>query len=308
MTEASAERIAAVRRFGRFYTRHVGALNEGLLQSTFPLTEARVIYELANRQRPTASDLARELRLDPGYLSRLLRNFRERGLVEATPSPTDARQNLLGLTEQGRAAFETLDRSSRDEVARVLESLSEADQERLVEAMRTIETLLANEPPPPRPYLLRPHRPGDIGWVVHRHAVLYAREYGWDQSFEAMVAEIGARFIRDFDAARECCWLAERDGEILGSAFLVRDDDARAKLRLVYVEPEARGAGVGTRLVEECIRFARAAGYRSVTLWTNDILHAARRVYERLGFRLVERESHHSFGHDLVGENWELVL
>jgi DNA-binding MarR family transcriptional regulator/GNAT superfamily N-acetyltransferase len=302
-----ARRVEAVRRFTRFYTRQIGVLHEGLLNSPFSLAEARVLYELAHRDMPTAAELGTELGLDAGYLSRILRGFVKNGLLAKTPSEQDGRQRFLALTAKGRKAFAPLDRRSRDEVGAMVADLAPAEQARLIEAMRTVETLLGRKTAPPA-YVLRPHRPGDIGWVIHRHAALYAQEYGWDESFEALVAEIGAKFIRDFDIRRERCWIAERDGDIVGSVFLVKQSDTVAKLRLLIVEPAARGLGIGHRLVDECIRFARQAGYRQLTLWTNDILVAARRIYEAAGFRLVLEEKHRSFGHDLVGQNWELDL
>lgn len=302
------ERIAAVRRFNRFYTQKIGVLKEGLLESPFSLTQSRVLYELAHRPATTASALARELGLDAGYLSRILRGFETQGLIVRTPSESDARQSSIALTEAGRAAFAPLDRASREEITALLGRLPGPQQRRLVEAMRTIEALLGDPPASRPPYLLRPHRAGDIGWVVHRHAVLYAEEYGWDESFEALVAEVGAEFIKNFDPKRERCWIAEQDGSIVGSVFLVRKTDEIAKLRLLYVEPCARGAGIGRRLVEECLRFAKSVGYRRITLWTNSILLAARRIYETAGFELVASEPHHSFGHDLIGETWERDL
>lgn len=301
-------RIQAVRAFNRFITRHVGALNEGLVDSSFSLTEVRLMYELAHRPGITATELRRDLGLDPGYLSRMLRNFRERGLVAATAAESDARRQQLRLTEAGERAFEPLDRRSGEEVAGVLAPLSEAEQLRLLEAMRAIKGLLGDRTPSAPAVVLRPHRPGDMGWIIHRHAALYAQEYGWDGSFEALVAEVAAGFIRNFDPARERCWVAELTGEPVGSVFVVRQDDATAKLRLLYVEPSARGFGIGRRLVDEAVAFARATGYRRMVLWTNDILHAARKIYESAGFVLVESERHHSFGHDLVGETWALEL
>jgi DNA-binding MarR family transcriptional regulator/GNAT superfamily N-acetyltransferase len=304
----SDDQIAAVRQFTRFYTGRLGVLQEGLLDSGFSLTEARVLYELANRDRPTATELGRDLGLDAGYLSRILKRFEDQGLVVRTRSESDARQSHLELTEAGRRSFEPLDQRSRRQVNGLLTDLAEADRARLVDAMSTIRTLLDQGDTPSEPYLLRPHRPGDMGWIVHRHGALYAKEYGWDDSFEALVADIAAAFIRDFDPKRERCWIAEKDGEIVGSVLLVRQDEEVAKLRLLYVEPKARGLGIGRRLVDECIGFARAAGYRRISLWTNDVLHAARAIYRAAGFRLVRSEPHHSFGHDLVGEFWELEL
>jgi DNA-binding MarR family transcriptional regulator/GNAT superfamily N-acetyltransferase len=302
------QRVAAVRRFNRFYTRQIGVLHEGLLESAFSLAEARVLYELAHRDRPTASELGRELGLDPGYLSRILRGFEERGLLAREASPTDGRQSLLQLTEAGETAFAPLNSRSREEIGTMLHALSPAQQKSLTEAMTTIETLLGAPPEHKAPYMLRPHQPGDMGWITHRQAVLYATEYGWDERFEALVAEIAAHFIEHFDAKHERCWIAERDGEIVGSVFIVKKSKTVAKLRLLYVEPAARGLGIGRRLVAECVRFARLAGYKKLMLWTNSILDAARHLYVEAGFKLIAEEPHHSFGHDLVGETWELKL
>jgi DNA-binding MarR family transcriptional regulator/GNAT superfamily N-acetyltransferase len=299
--------VAAVRRFTRFYTSRLEVLREGLLDSAFSLTEARVLYELATRDRPTAADLGRELALDAGYLSRILKRFEEGGLLARTRSESDGRQAHLVLTAAGRAAFAPLDARSRAQVGGLLAGLSAPDRDRLVAAMRVIEGLLDPDPAPPS-YILRPHRPGDMGWIVHRHGALYAQEYGWDETFEALVAGIAAEFIRDFDPRRERAWIAEKDGEIVGSVLLVRQSDEVAKLRLLYVEPQARGLGIGRHFVDECIRFARAAGYRRLTLWTNDVLHAARALYAKAGFTLAKTEPHRSFGQDLVGEFWEMEL
>jgi DNA-binding MarR family transcriptional regulator/N-acetylglutamate synthase-like GNAT family acetyltransferase len=309
MTAAAlAERVAAVRQFNRFYTQKIGVLNEELLRSRFSLTEARVLYELAHRRQPTAAALCKDLGLDPGYLSRILRAFVRCGLVDRTTSDADGRQQLLSLTAKGRAAFAPLDRRSRREIGALLSGLTSGEQGRLVGAMHTVEALLGPPSSHKPPYRLRPHRPGDMGWVVHRHGALYAEEYGWDERFEALVAEIVAEFVANFDPKMERCWIAERDGDIVGSVFLVKKSNTVAKLRLLLVEPTARGLGLGGRLVQECLEFARHAGYRRVTLWTNDILHAARHIYERAGFKRVHSEPHHSFGHDLVGETWELKL
>jgi DNA-binding MarR family transcriptional regulator/GNAT superfamily N-acetyltransferase len=304
----SEQRIAAVRRFTRFYTRQVGVLRERLHASPFSLTEARVLYELANRSAPTASDIARDLGLDAGYLSRILRGFKQRGLLARTRSQNDGRESHLALTPAGREAFAPLDRGSHEEVAALLSPLSDAAQARLIEAMKTVEQLLGARSRQVPPYLLRPHQAGDMGWVVSRHGALYAQEYNWNMEFEALVAEIVATFIKNFDARRERCWIAEVDGAPVGSVFLVKQSDEVGKLRLLLVERQARGLGIGARLVAECIRFARTCGYRTLTLWTNDVLVAARRIYQAAGFRLVQEEKHHSFGHDLVGQNWELDL
>jgi len=301
-------RIAAMRRFTRFYTRQIGVLQEGLLDTPFSLAQSRVLYELANRDAPTAAELARDLGLDPGYLSRILRGFSSRGLIARTPSDSDGRQHHLHLTRKGAAAFAPLDRNSQAEVAAMLETLTPDQQAALVEAMRSVERLLGGTREAARSYLLRPHRPGDMGYVVARHGALYAQEYGWDISFEALVAEIAAAFIRNFDPTREYCWIAEIDGAPVGSVFVVRHSDTIAKLRLLLVEPNARGLGIGARLVEECLRFARQVGYRKMTLWTQSILVEARRIYGRSGFQLTKEEPHRSFGHDLIGETWETKL
>ena len=306
-------RVDAVRRFNRFFTRRIGVLREGLLHSPYSLAEARILFEVAHRDLVlTASDLSRELGLDPGYLSRMLARLEQQGLVEKVRSETDARRRLLSLTSEGKEAFSLLDARSREEVAEMIDDLSEGDQLRLLEAMRTIEDVVdegsARGFKFSEPFFLRQHEPGDMGWVVHRHGVLYAKEYGWDERFEALVARIVADFINDYDPARERCWMAEMGGEVVGCVFVVRGSNTVAKLRLLLVEPEARGLGLGSRLVEECIRFARSRDYEKLTLWTNSVLGAARRIYEGHGFELVEEEEHNSFGKDLVGQNWELAL
>jgi len=301
-------RADAVRRFNRFYTRQIGVLHEKLLQSPFSLTEVRVLYELAHRDRPTASELAAGLGLDAGYLSRILRGFETSGLVRRKTAENDARQSLLTLTPKGRKTFAPLDAASTGEVRALLDRLSEEQQNRLVGAMSAIENLLGSERQEKVPYILRSHRPGDMGWVVQTHGVFYSSEYGWDEHFEALVAAIVAKFINEFDPRRERCWIAERDGRNVGSVFLVRESDEEARLRLLLVTPGARGLGVGKRLVEECIRFARQCAYRRVSLWTNAGLNAARHIYEQAGFLLIEENRHHSFGHDLVGQTWKLDL
>jgi DNA-binding MarR family transcriptional regulator/GNAT superfamily N-acetyltransferase len=300
--------IAAVRGFTRFYTRKLGIIEPKLLDSPWTLQEARIIYEIAERQTCTATDLVYALSLDAGFLSRTLRALQERQVVARKPSKADRRATELTLTAKGRAAFAELDRRSRDAVAVLLGRLDGGERATVVNAMTSIEHVL--EPPPQKAtgFLLRSHRPGDIGWVVSRHGAVYAREYGWDISFEALVAEIGAQFIRDYDASREHCWIAEAGGEPVGSIFLVNGSDEVAKLRLLLVEKKARGLGVGRALTEQCIRFARDAGYSSITLGTQSILVAARGIYARAGFRLVKQEPHHSFGVDLLGETWEIKL
>jgi DNA-binding MarR family transcriptional regulator/N-acetylglutamate synthase-like GNAT family acetyltransferase len=298
-------RVAAVRRFNRAYTRQLGMLQESFLDLPFSLTDMRVLYELAHRDQPSATEIAEALGLDHGYLSRILRGFAVRGLIDRTPTPGDRRQNRLELTAKGRAEFAICEKRSRQAVAATLARLPDAAQDHLVAAMGTIETMTDTTP---APFTLRPHRPGDIGWVVARHGALYAQEYGWSISFEALVAEIAAGFLRDFDATREACWIAEINGAPLGSVFLVRASDDVAKLRLLLVEPSARGHGVGRALVEQCIDFARERGYRKITLWTQSILVGARAIYQRAGFTHVGTEPHRSFGVELVGETWELTL
>jgi DNA-binding MarR family transcriptional regulator/GNAT superfamily N-acetyltransferase len=311
MTHAiPSQRIDTVRSFNRFYTRQIGLLRDRLLESPFTLAEARLVYELAHHERATATQLGEELALDLGYLSRLVRGLEERGLLEREPSPDDGRQFLLSLTRAGGKAFAKLDVASRRQIEGLLGELPDHGQRRLVEAMQTIRGLLGPPSEPRVPYVLRSPQSGDLGWVVHRHGVLYNQEYGWDERFEALVAEIVATFIREFDPKRERCWIAERDGENLGSVFLVKHPERAgvAKLRLLLVEPSARGLGIGKRLVQECTRFARQVGYGSITLWTNSVLHAARRLYEQEGYVLVHEEPHDSFGHGLVGQTWELAL
>jgi len=302
-------RVDAVRRFNRFYTRRIGALDEGLLDSPFTLTESRVLYELARCDRPTATALGDNLGLDAGYLSRILHAFRRRRLVDRVPSVQDKRQALLALTVRGSRAFAALDRKTRRQIAAMLDALSPLNQRRIVEAMRTIEELLGDSADSlQEPFVLRPHRAGDMGWVVHRHGVLYAHEYGYDERFEALVASIVAAFIEHFNPKRERCWMAERRGEIVGSVFLVEQSKTVAKLRLLLVEPSARGLGIGARLVAECVAFARQAGYRRITLWTNRELHAARRLYREAGFRMTSHRRRHSFGAHTVAETWVLIL
>ena len=300
-------RVAAVRRFNRFYTRRLGLLQKGYLKSALSLAEIRVLYEIFHRDRPTAGDIARELELDGGYLSRMLTQFEQRGLIRKTPSRADARQNHLSLTAQGKKTFVPLERRSHQEIAAMLEALPLAEQTRAVGAMATIEALLAPTPAPAK-IILREPRSGDFGWVIGFHGSQYAKEYGWNLSFEAMVADIVANFAKNFDARRERCWIADMDGRPVGSAFLVRDSDEAARLRLLIVDPMARGRGLGTRLTDECIRFARATGYCRVTLWTHSVLTTARRIYERAGFRVTATSKHATFGKELVDETWDLTL
>ncbi len=300
--------VEAVRRFNRFYTRQIGVLDEELLKSPFSLTEARVLYELAHREQCTATDLVIELGLNPGYLSRIIRSFESRGLIARQQSETDGRQSILSLTDKGAEAFSVVNSRTRAQIERMLVRLSDRQQKQLVEAAGTIERLLGAPRESAVHYVLRLHEPGDLGWIVHRHGVVYAAEYGWNEEFEGLVAEVAARFLKHHDPKRERCWIAEMDGKIVGSIMLVRQSAKVAKLRLLLVEPEARGLGLGKRLVNECIRFARQAGYRKITLWTNNVLVAARHIYEQSGFQLTGEERHHSFGHDLVSETWDLDL
>lgn len=306
--DANAPRVAAVRRFNRFYTGSLGLLEEGLLDTPWSLTEARLLYELAQREDPTASELGRALRLDLGYLSRLLRGLERRGMLARQRSEADARRRHLRLTAKGRRSAALLDARSQTQVRALLAPLAEAQQAQLVEAMGAIARLLGAPQARPGAFVLRTHRSGDLGWVVSRHGALYGEEYGFNEEFEALVAEIVAHFVRRFDAARERCWIAERDGTNAGSVMLVRQSATVAKLRLLLVEPWARGHGLGKRLVEECLRHARQCGYRKMVLWTQSNLVAARSIYRTTGFTLVRKEPHRSFGQALVGEFWERGL
>lgn len=306
MTVAAAD-IAAVRRFNRFYTGVIGVLGEGLVRTPYSLTEARVIFELAQREATEVVALRRDLGLDPGYLSRMLARFESDGLVTRERSAGDARRQVVRLTRAGRDACALLDERSSEDVGAMLARLPAGRRSRLIAAMRTVRRLL-QEPPGPDECVLRPPRPGDFGWVVQRNGALYAEEHGWDHTFEALVARIVADFAEDHDPRREAAWIAELDGEPVGCVFCVRRDDTVAQLRLLLVEPSARGMGVGSRLVDECLRFAAGAGYCEIMLWTNDCLEAARRIYQRAGFELESEEPHHSFGRDLVGQYWRRRL
>lgn len=303
------EQIDAVREFNRFYTRRIGALG-GHLGSRFSLTEVRVLYELAHRDGPTAGEIAEVLDLDRGYLSRMLRSFKKSGLIQTKTAADDRRQTILRLTAAGKRAFAPLDKGARAGVAEMLEPLTPAQQQRVLGAMRDIHTAFGGTPTSPSdaPYILRDHRPGDMGWIVHRHGVLYAQEYGWDERFEAIVAHVVADFIDKFDPAREHCWVAERNGEIVGSVFVVAKTKTVAKLRLLLVEPTARGLGIGSRLVDEVIRFSRAAGYKKIELWTHPELVSARKIYKAAGFELIGTETHELFGAPLMAETWAMVL
>jgi DNA-binding MarR family transcriptional regulator/GNAT superfamily N-acetyltransferase len=304
----SDDQIAAVRAFNRFYTRKLGVLDQHLMKSPFSLSEARVLYELAHRDDLSAKEIGIELGLDAGYLSRIVQNFDDGGLITRKPLASDRRQYRLALTAKGRQAFATLDRNSHDDVGAMLAALPRGANETLIGAMATIERLLDASHAPSPPAILRDPRPGDMGWVVQSHGALYASEYGFDSSFEGLVAEIAATFLTSFDASRERCWIADIDGVPVGSVFLVRHSDDVAKLRLLLVDPAGRGQGLGQRLVAECIGFAKACGYRKITLWTQSILLAARRIYQDAGFVLVATEPHRSFGQSLIGETWELEL
>lgn len=300
-------RIDAVRRFNRFYSRKIGVLEQHLLESPFTLTEARVLFELADRNSALAKEIGAGLGLDAGYLSRIVQDFTEQGLITRKPVPSDRRQFELALTAKGKQAYGRLERASRQEVGKMIETLPGDGGQRLVDAMTAIERLLGDDASRPD-MTLRAHRPGDMGWIVQQHGLLYAREYGWDISFEALCAEIAAQFLKDFDPARERCWIAECDGRQVGSVFLVKHSDEVAKICLLLIDPAGRGHGLGKRLVEECIAFARSCGYRKITLWTQSILLAARGIYQKAGFVHVATEPHRSFGQDLIGETWELDL
>jgi len=309
-----AGRIATVRRFNRFYTRQIGVLRKTFLDSPYSLAEARVLYELARGNAPTASEIGRTLDLDAGYLSRVLRNFEKRGLIRRTASPNDARQSHLTLSPRGRKDFAPLDRRSQREIGAMLGKLTSEDQLRLIAAMNTIQALLAGQPEgaaaaaPQRSYILRAPRAGDFGWIVKRHAELYAQEYGWVEPFEGVCAQIVADFANKNDPQRERCWIAEMDGENVGCAFLVADSDTVARIRLLLVDPKARGLGLGARLVDECIALARPAGYQKITLWTHSVLAAARHIYQKAGFTLTRSEERISFSKPVVSEHWDLEL
>lgn len=306
--DAHDDQISAVRAFNRFYTRRLGVLDQHLGKSPFSLSEARVLYELAQRDEIAAKEIGNELGLDPGYLSRIVQGFDEKGLIARKPLPADRRQYQLSLTAKGRQAFAKLNLGSQNEVAAMLIQLPAGDATRLTQAMATIEAVLEQRRSPPASVILRSHRVGDMGWVISKQAAAYAADYNWDIGYEALVAEICAQFIRNYDAAREHCWIAEVAGEPLGSVFLVKATDQIAKLRLLQVEKKARGLGVGRALVEQCIQGARERGYKRMTLWTQSILVAARGIYQSAGFKMVATEPHRSFGQDLIGETWERDL
>lgn len=317
---STEEQTRAIRAFNRFWTNHMGVLDAGLLATPFSVTEARVLFELgqstktdagrARPERPMEMDMLRlrhELRIDPGYLSRIVKRCERDGLVEATPSPADGRRRVLRLTERGKVAFEDLDARSTEQATSILSGLTEEDQRRLVAAMATIRGLL-DPPSKSQGIVIRPPIAGDLGWVVNRHGVNYAQEYGWDETFEALVARVVSEYVDQRDPRKENAWIAEVDGEPAGCVFCVKETDDIARLRLLLVEPSARGKGIGERLVTECLTFARRVGYSQITLWTNNVLVSARRIYEAAGFRLIGEEPHHSFGQDLVGQDWLLNL
>ena len=305
-------RIAAVRRFNRLYTRQLGVLRKTYLDSPYSLGEARVLYEIARRSGPTASDISRTLDLDAGYLSRVLRDFEKRGLIARKTSETDARQSHVALTGRGRRLFRPLDQRSQRQAGQMLGKLSTGEQARLIGAMATIEGLIEtrSEDASPREknYALRAPRPGDFGWIVKRHAELFAADYGWTEPFEGLCAQIVADFVNNFDPKRERCWIAEMNGENVGSVVLAKDSESVARIRLLLVEPKARGLGLGAQLTDECIRFARRAGYKKITLWTHSVLTAARHIYEKAGFKLVRSERRRSWGRAVVSEHWDLQL
>ncbi len=308
-THHESAHVAAVRAFNRFYTSRIGVLDRGYLKSPFSLAETRVMYELRHREHPpTATDLTRDLGIDPGYMSRILRGFARRGLLDRRTSREDARQRHLSLSTRGRKVFADLERRASGDVRALVDAVPAPRRRDVIDAMRAIQSGFGQPDQATPAFTLRQHRPGDMGWITHRHGVLYATEYGWDERFESLVARICADFIDNLDPKRERCWIAERDGEIVGSIFCVRKSKTIAKLRLLLVEPSARGLGVGGALVNACVDFARSAGYRKLTLWTQNNLHAARRLYQRAGFELVQEEKHRSFGKQLVAQVWELTL
>jgi DNA-binding MarR family transcriptional regulator/GNAT superfamily N-acetyltransferase len=302
------ERIAAFRRFNRFYTQKIGVLENGYLQSPFSLAEARLLYELAQREESTASELSASLGLDMGYLSRMLGKLQEQDFIKRAPAQQDARQRLIQVTTKGKKAVHALDSRSHDQAGALLAGLTAPQQTNVLQAMSQIQGTLGESPAPSEPYIIRTHRTGDLSWIAYRHAVLYSQEYGWNQGFEDLILEITTNFLKNYDPEAERCWVAERSGEILGCVLLVKQSKRIAKLRLLLVEPSARGLGIAKRLVEECIRFARETGYEKIGLWTHSNLTAARRIYQKAGFQLVGTDSHQDFGPRVTAETWELAL
>lgn len=301
------EQIDAVRSFNRFHTRVVGALNEGLLSTRHSLVHARILYELSRSSMHSAADLSAILKTNPGYLSRQIAKLEADGLISKQADAKNNKRLILKLSESGRAEFAGLQNASRNEAKKLLDPLSATERRQLIGAMGRIERLLGNCGHD-NAFVLREPEPGDMGWITHRHAVLYSQEYNFDWTFESLVGSIVSDYVKNHDPKMERCWIAEHEGEIAGSVFVVKQDEKTAKLRLLYVEPDARGLGIGGRLVTECVRFARARRYERLVLWTNDVLVSARKIYEAAGFTLVEEEHHHSFGQDLVGQNWKLKL
>lgn len=306
MIDHIQERVQALRKFNRFYTIQIGLLNQGLLKTAFSLTQSRILFELAHRKQLTASDLIRGLGVDPGYLSRIIGVFEKQGLVKRGRSNADSRQRPLTLTAKGKKTFSVLDERSSEEARKLLSKLSNENQQSLLQAMQTIHEILEPESKQEPAYLLRSHEPGDIGWIIHRHGALYAEEYNWDETFEALVGEILVNFAKQHNPKKEKLWIAEMNGERIGSVMVVNAGNQVAQLRLLLLEPKARGKGLGKRLVHECVQFARKKGYRKIKLWTQSNLLEARHLYTRAGFELVKQKPHHSFGHDLVSEVWEL--
>jgi DNA-binding MarR family transcriptional regulator/N-acetylglutamate synthase-like GNAT family acetyltransferase len=303
-----SESVAEFRRFSRFYTKQIGLLAKGFLKTRFSLTQARILYELANHEQLTASDIINELGIDPGHLSRILNNFEKEGLLHKVRSKSDSRRRILNLTPQGQNAFSVLNERSMEEAEGLLLRLTREERRRLLNAMQAIENILGDDSKPPTSYLLRFNSPGDIGWIIHRHGVLYSEEYGFDETFEALVAEILVQFIRKHDPKRECIWIAEQDGERVGAVMIVDAGEQIAQLRLLLVEPRARGSGIGKQLINECIKFSRRNRYRKIKLWTQSNLLEARHLYAKADFKMVEEYPHKSFGLNLIAEFWELSL
>jgi DNA-binding MarR family transcriptional regulator/N-acetylglutamate synthase-like GNAT family acetyltransferase len=299
--------VSAVRAFNRFYTRKIGVV-DGAASAPFSLAEGRVLYEIAHGENPTATEIGHELGLDGGYISRILQKLEQGKLVARQQSKTDERLKFISLAPRGRKAFAQLDERSNRQASTMLSHLSPEERAQLLSALDKIRRLLGDKVESNSPYLLRQHQPGDLGWIVQRQAILYVREYGWDDTYEALAADIVAQFIKSYDPKRERCWIAEKDSARIGAVLVAKGSEEIAKLRLLHVEPQARGLGIGKRLVQECINFARFAGYQKMTLWTQSILSAARHIYEEAGFRRVKEERHHSFGKDLTAETWEIDL
>jgi DNA-binding MarR family transcriptional regulator/GNAT superfamily N-acetyltransferase len=304
----NAEQVSSVRHFNRFYTQQIGVLSKGMVGSPFGLTEARVLYELAQVKNATATEIRTNLNLDPGYLSRILRKFEADGLLEKSASKADGRQSLIELTGEGKRAFDSMNLNTEKQISEMLESLTLDEQKRLVSSMGTIEALLSERAEKRVPYILRPHQHGDMGYLVHRHGIIYAEEFNWNEQFEAVCATIVAEYLETFDPSCERTWIAEMDGEIVGSVFIARDSERVARLRLLIVESKARGLGLGTHLVDECIKFSKRVGYDKITLWTMSMLVGARKLYENAGFELIDEEPVDRFGHKMMSQTWDLVL